>query len=663
MAKVKKNVENGVAKDGGAPSGPEWRLIDVDKIRASGTNPRTTWDEAALKELADNIKAVGIVQPLLVRPLPKIELREPDLTRKTWQFVIGGIVQTETGKYAEHLPRQLYEMEVNARNGAEFELVCGERRWRAAKLAKVANVPCVVRELTEAQVLEIQGVENLQRADLTAYEEAVWMKRLVDGAFQTPASLAQRLGKSRSHVFGRLALARASEPVLAALKEGRIEATVAQLIGTIPEVKQQEKVLTEVAGMTDLKTAWSFDVVKRHVEEKYRKDLKGAAFDRKDEELLAKVPSCEGCPKRSGNIEGYEGNNPNVCTDVACYQEKLGAHLKRMKQKWTAQGLKVLEGNIFDYSGEISMYSPFVSAQAKPEGKKKTYGELLEDSGAQAYVALDKAQKGHVVFRLSEVLPRLEKAGLKLSEQQQKRVEEQSPEGRRKAGERAEKELRERQVRRAAAEKAMVELEEKAGKRKVDAEFWRLLLGWLLHEEDADLKKMSEPELKGMFITQCVCQNSIDWEGNYGEELVDCCGFFGVNLGALEKEERKRVVEETRMPKDEEEFQVAAELLASAHAVSSADKIMEDKIRGVVEFRGRKWACTGGLHSAGGIENVSLQLLVPAAEWKGEPRTYSTAKKLPDGRITYDGIKVKCGKEEFVLSDPQITLVRKEEKR
>ena len=123
-------------------AGPAMRMLDVACIVASTTNPRKTFNQVKLAELAESIKASGVHQPILVRPLPPERLADTFAERRR----------------GEALPTH--------------ELVAGERRWRGCQLAGVAEIPAMIRELTDAQVLEIQIVENLQREDVSELEEA-----------------------------------------------------------------------------------------------------------------------------------------------------------------------------------------------------------------------------------------------------------------------------------------------------------------------------------------------------------------------------------------------------------------------------------------------------------------------------------------------------------
>ncbi|MFM8530484.1 MAG: ParB/RepB/Spo0J family partition protein, partial [Ilumatobacteraceae bacterium] len=130
------------------------REISLDAIVPNPNQPRVHFDESALDELAESIREVGVLQPILVRPLA---------------------------------------------NGT-FELIAGERRWRASRKAGLTTIPAVVRDTTELQSMEQALVENLQRADLTALEEASSYQQFIDDFSYTHEQLAQRVGKSRAAI-------------------------------------------------------------------------------------------------------------------------------------------------------------------------------------------------------------------------------------------------------------------------------------------------------------------------------------------------------------------------------------------------------------------------------------------------------------------------------
>ena len=148
--------------DGGSGTAPRGgvQMISVASIEPNLGQPRRVFDEEALAELADSIRARGVIQPIVVRP-------------------------RESGRY---------------------QIVAGERRWRAAQKARLHEIPAIIRELDDAQTLEIALIENIQRRDLNAIEEAQGYQRLVDEYGHTQEELGKLVNKSRSHVANLLRL-------------------------------------------------------------------------------------------------------------------------------------------------------------------------------------------------------------------------------------------------------------------------------------------------------------------------------------------------------------------------------------------------------------------------------------------------------------------------
>ena len=156
------------------------RKVATDRIVPNPDQPRRRFDDDALQELAASIREKGIIQPLIVRTSP--------------------------------------------RNGADFEIVAGERRWRAAQIAQVHEVPVIVREFDDTEVLEIAIIENIQRSDLNPVDEAAGYRQLMDRFGHTQDQMAKALGKSRSHIANLLRLLNLPEEVQTWLAEGKLSA-------------------------------------------------------------------------------------------------------------------------------------------------------------------------------------------------------------------------------------------------------------------------------------------------------------------------------------------------------------------------------------------------------------------------------------------------------
>src|SRR5262245_42837693 len=186
--------------------------IALDRLCPSTTNPRNNFDQAALEELAASVREKGVLQPVLVRP-QKRPVKGGDAKGKVLRD--AGVVE-RTGIY---------------------ELVAGERRVRAAKLAGLAEIPAIVRELTDLQVLGVQLSENDQRSGISPLERAAGYQRLVDEHGYTVEALAGKSGRSVSTVRGLLKLVLLPEKARQAVEAGELPVSTAELIARIPNEK------------------------------------------------------------------------------------------------------------------------------------------------------------------------------------------------------------------------------------------------------------------------------------------------------------------------------------------------------------------------------------------------------------------------------------------
>ncbi|MDN5567590.1 MAG: ParB/RepB/Spo0J family partition protein [Paracoccus sp. (in: a-proteobacteria)] len=177
-----------------APNPKDRVLIPIEQITANPDQPRRTFEPGALQELAASLKQRGILQPLIVRPHP-----------------------SDQGLY---------------------QIVAGERRWRAAQMAQLHELPVIVRQMSDTEVLEVAIIENIQRADLNAIEEAASFRQLMDRFGHTQERLAEALNKSRSHIANLLRLLNLPEPVQDLVKEGKLSAGHARALITAPNAPQ-----------------------------------------------------------------------------------------------------------------------------------------------------------------------------------------------------------------------------------------------------------------------------------------------------------------------------------------------------------------------------------------------------------------------------------------
>ncbi len=176
-------------------------MVPIEQIMANPDQPRRQFDPEALKELAESLKSRGVLQPLIVRPHPG----DSDM----------------------------------------YQIVAGERRWRAAQMAQLHELPVIVRDLTDTEVLEVAIIENIQRADLNAIEEAASFRQLMDRFGHTQERLAEALNKSRSHIANLLRLLNLPEAVQDYVKDGKLSAGHARALITAENPAQLARKVIE----------------------------------------------------------------------------------------------------------------------------------------------------------------------------------------------------------------------------------------------------------------------------------------------------------------------------------------------------------------------------------------------------------------------------------
>lgn len=286
--------------------------VPLAEITASLTNPRTSsgLDAASLAELAQDIKARGVDSPILLRPLPGARVADTD--RKV-----------------------------------KYEIVAGERRYRASELAGQPTIPARVRSLSDEQALLIQLAENLHRQDLSPLEEAQGIQRLMDEAHITAEEAGQRIEKSRRYIYNRLTLLKLGPEGREALRAGQIDASRALLIASVPDSKLQLKALnhaTTVSGYGNEPP--SVRALQDWLKTNVMLDLERAVFKITDARLVEGAGSCTDCPKRTGADPDLFSHikSADMCTDPPCYHQKADAHRAQLVKKAEAKGLRIVEG-------------------------------------------------------------------------------------------------------------------------------------------------------------------------------------------------------------------------------------------------------------------------------------------------------------------------------
>jgi ParB/RepB/Spo0J family partition protein len=325
-------------------SSTSFQLIPLGKLGESPTNPRKHFDAAKLEELSRSIKEVGVLEPLIVR------------THKNG-------------------------------DGAAFQVVCGARRYRASKLAGLAEVPATIREFTDDQVRLIQLAENGAREDLSPLDEAeAYAALAADG--RDPAAIAKTLGKKTRDVARRLPLAKLPKRAKDALASGLLPVGHAELLARIPDAKLQEEALerflfdaNEYEDGKPVYAAVPLAIAKRIVEEEFMTSLSVAIFDPEDA-TLSPLGACSKCPHLAGNNRDLFGDvkAKAVCTNPKDFRLKVENHLAKLRES----GYTVLSGD------EVKRAFPFIGSDevsgkefvdlermCVDDPKRRTYEELL----------------------------------------------------------------------------------------------------------------------------------------------------------------------------------------------------------------------------------------------------------------------------------------------
>lgn len=346
------------------PDRTTFEVLGLASIATSLTNPRKSFDQAKLQELADSIKASGVHQPVLVRPLPASRLEDTFTHRRPGDPL------------------------------ASFELVLGERRYRASKLAGLDTIPAIIRPLTDAQALEAQIVENLQRDDLAPLEEAEGYQALIAATGVAKEDIGARIGRSRTFVYGRLKLLDLCPEAAAALRSGTIDASRALVIARIPDTQLQIKALEEASRKDWQGNQSSYRSFLSWAQSNVMLKLSEARFKITDANLVPAAGSCRACPKRTGaNPDLFSDvSGADVCTDPKCYSEKLEAHDAAVVRQAKENGSEVILGKqakkLWTYeNAEIDGFQRLDKPDYRVDSKKPLAKVLGKDLPAPTLIA------------------------------------------------------------------------------------------------------------------------------------------------------------------------------------------------------------------------------------------------------------------------------------
>jgi ParB family chromosome partitioning protein len=269
----------------------EYRNLPLVSLTESATNPRRTFDQTALGELAESIKTQGILSPLVVRPV-----------------------------------------------GQHFEIVAGARRYRAAQLAGLESAPVRIVELTDAQALETSIVENLQRRDVHPLDEAIGfaaLMRLEEPKYSIE-QIAAKVGKAPAFILARLKLVELVPAVVEAFSQDEIGLGHALLLAKLQPAQQEEALAACYQEQyTNGSNAKRILLPVRHlqqwIEHNILLELATAPFSKEDVALVPEAGACLDCSKRTGhNVLLFEGlTHADQCSDPKCYAAKVDAHVRQ----------------------------------------------------------------------------------------------------------------------------------------------------------------------------------------------------------------------------------------------------------------------------------------------------------------------------------------------
>lgn len=330
--------------NGQEPSGPDYKLVAITELKISPTNPRRRTDEQTIASLANSLGTQGVLEPLIIR-----------------------------------------------KAGEGYEIVCGERRYRAAKVAKLTELPCLVRELSDEQVLDIQIHENLHREDVHPMDEAFAYQFLREKVGCEAKELALRVGKSEGYVLNRLKLNRLIKEAQKDVDDNHLPLTYAlEIAKYTPEIQKiiyaevyrtqgtyQGNRYVQVPVKGELVPWRSFiEWINTNVHHLLSK----APFDTKATNLRSDGLACINCAERTGAVVSlFDANQigkKDACLNPGCYAKKLLAHVD-VRRKELAELRKVEPAEVpivrswcySDGKGYLGSASALVIAGAK-RGKK-----------------------------------------------------------------------------------------------------------------------------------------------------------------------------------------------------------------------------------------------------------------------------------------------------
>lgn len=497
------------------------RLLDIVAISPSSQNPRKDFNAAELAQLVDSIKREGVLEPILVRP------------RKAAGQVLPG----------------------------QFEIIAGERRWRAARKAGLLEIPAIEHDVDDAQALRLMVVENDQRSGLRALERSNAHQQMKARGLSVE-QIATETSTSPATVRDSLKLQELVPAVKKAWAEGKLDYSKALIVAKLPG-KLQGEFLKDALEPTSDGEPLSVRQIRDLAVQYYMLDLSKAPFAVADALLLPKAGACSTCPKRTGaQPEMFEGLKADLCIDKTCHASKCDAHLAAAEKG----GAKVLSkkeaAEVFKFGNSRPAYnSDFDLASEKPHGSKKTFAQLVD----KADLVLAKTEAGAVVqlVRKSDVAKLLPKEAPQTSAEAVKDLARVKQE-------------REHEIRVEASKAARLELLERVTKAGLDTHWLRVAIAGMVSSArseplknlckwrglDAESGERGEAinelastlvagELRALLFDLALAERITPYfnGGTHTQLLRTACGDLDVDLGQLEKDARAAAAEKEKAKK------------------------------------------------------------------------------------------------------------------
>ena len=336
----------------------EFQYIAIDTIHESTANPRRTFDEAKLHELAESIRTNGLIQPITVRP-----------------------------------------------NSEGFEIVAGARRFRAAQLAELFSLPARIVEINDAQTLEWQLVENSQRVDVHPYEEAQGFQRLLDMPGYDVATLVEKSGKSASHVYARLSLLQLIPEVAEAFSAERMTASHANLLARLPQ--EAQATAYEQCWRKDWQDKEPHLLPAKHlsawIQANLYLSLADVPFDREDTTLNPAAGACVTCPRRSGyNTSLFcdvQGDQCKLCGIWATASISCWLAVAPLPERRGGRSATVLMGHLPGGSHVIRFHRSAAPLGSVPAGCGRSARPLLARPPVTSRLSVEHVGGLHAITR------------------------------------------------------------------------------------------------------------------------------------------------------------------------------------------------------------------------------------------------------------------------